>query len=664
MRWVRGAVGGFVAGTLGVAAIGFALPAMVSGEPPALAFLVAALSGVPSVGIGVALLWLRPHNRIGLLLALAGLIAVGLAAADNYLSVAQQLTTNDAGSLPVSAVAVALLQGSWMLYYLPWAWLLLLFPSGRLVHRTDRWLAAALPAIVVLFSVLAALGPVDSAPPEVARDGLIPGADLVAVVLLPLFLAVLVACAVRFKLRYRRAPVAERLQMRWLAAAGVLIPATLVLCWASYLLLRTSDVVMVGLVLIYVMLPAAVAVAVFRAELFDVDRVMANGLVATGLGVVALSVLAAVAGIAGVMIGHESVGLTAAVTAVLLLVMVPVHKRLIRWVDRRLYPTRWQALAAMAALDRDVQVGAAPPEALEGRLRGALGRPGLRLGYLLPGSGVMVNSRCEPVHLGSRAITVVVAGHPVGLIDYGRDPGNEHASGLILDQEVLAVVARSMVPVSLRLELAQALDEVAASRSRILAASYVERQRLERDLHDGAQQRLVALGMALRLAQRHLGTEQQQLHGVLDGAVSELGTVVAEIRQLAHGVRPSSLNAGLPAALEQLCQTAPFPIELQLGRTQGHTIPELVSTTAYFVASEAVANAAKYAQASKIAVTLDHDGATVRLGVTDNGGGGAVLRKGGGLAGLLDRVRDQGGTMNVVSQVGHGTLVEVALPCV
>ncbi|MDD0858536.1 hypothetical protein NHF46_13640 [Arthrobacter alpinus] len=134
------------------------------GEPPALAFLVAALSGVPSVGIGVALLWLRPHNRIGLLLALAGLIAVGLAAADNYLSVAQQLTTDDAGSLPVSAVAVALLQGSWMLYYLPWAWLLMLFPSGRLVHRTDRWLAAALPAIVVLFSVLAALGAVDSAP--------------------------------------------------------------------------------------------------------------------------------------------------------------------------------------------------------------------------------------------------------------------------------------------------------------------------------------------------------------------------------------------------------------------------------------------------------------------------------------------------------------------
>lgn len=650
---------------LGVSALGFALPAMVSGEPPALAILVAALSGVPSLVVGVALLWLRPHNRIGLLLALAGLIAVGLAAADNYLSTAQQLTTDDAGSLPVSGVAVALLQGSWMLYYLPWAWLLLLFPSGRLMRKSDKWLAAALPAIVVLFTVLAALGPVDSPLSHVARAGaLIPGADVLAVLLLPLFLAVLVACAVRFKLRYRRAPVAERLQMRWLAAAGVLIPATLVLCWASYLLLQTSDVVLVGLVLIYVILPAAVAVAVFRAELFDVDRVMATGLVATGLGVVTLSVLAAVAGVAGVVIGQESVGLTSAVTAVLLLVMVPVHKRLVRWVDRRLYPTRWQALAAMVALDRDVQVGAAPPEALEERLRGALGRPGLRLGYLLPGSGAMVNSRCEPVHLGAGAITVMVAGHPVGRIDYGHDPGAERATGLVLDREVLAVVARSMVPVSLRLELAQAVEEVAASRSRILAASYVERQRLERDLHDGAQQRLVALGMALRLAQRHLGTEQHQLHGVLDGAVAELGTVVAEIRQLAHGVRPSSLNAGLPAALAQLCQTAPFPIELQLGRTQGTAIPELVSTTAYFVASEAVANAAKYAQASKIAVSLDHDGATVRIGVTDNGGGGAVLRKGGGLAGLLDRVRAQGGTMNVVSQPGHGTLVEAALPCV
>ncbi|PYG98943.1 hypothetical protein CVV67_17885 [Arthrobacter stackebrandtii] len=150
---------------------------------------------------------------------------------------------------------------------------------------------------------------------------------------------------------------------------------------------------------------------------------------------------------------------------------------------------------------------------------------------------------------------------------------------------------------------------------------------------------------------------------MLDEAVAELGTVVAEIRQLAHGLRPSSLNAGLPAALEELCHTAPFPIDLQVRQNREAAIPDLVGTTAYFVASEAVASAAKYAQASKIAVSLDRDGTTVRIGVTDNGGGGAVLRQDGGLAGLLDRVRAQGGTMNVVSHAGSGTLVEAQLPC-
>lgn len=262
---------------------------------------------------------------------------------------------------------------------------------------------------------------------------------------------------------------------------------------------------------------------------------------------------------------------------------------------------------------------------------------------------------------GPDAMAIILAGNPVGALEFGAARADKRTP----DKDVMAVLARIMEMVRLRLELAAALREVEASRSRILAAGYAERQRLERDLHDGAQQRLVVLGMTLRLAQRHLGGDQQQLSGVLDAAVAELGTAVAELRQLAHGLRPSSLDAGLAAALEHLRNTAPVAVDLDLSRAEhpGAPIPELVGTTAYFIASEAVANAAKHAQAHKVGIALVHDGSMISIGVTDDGVGGALVRAGGGLAGLLDRVSAQGGTLRVVSAAGHGTLVEARLPC-
>lgn len=656
MLWLRAEPVGIVAISAGIAAMGFVVPALAAGEPAAVGPLLSAAAGLPALALGVLLLSLRPLNRVGRLLALAGLISIALAAADNYLLAAA------GGQLPVSAAAVAITQGSWMLYYLPWAWLLLVFPGGTPANRTDRILAVALPAVVVAFNALAALGPVDSPLPQVSRGpALVPGADLAAALLLPLFLFALLACALRFALRFKNAPAGQKVQMRWLAAAGLLVPATLLLCWAGYLLGGSSDVVVVGLGLIYLLLPLAVAVAVLRAELFDVDRALAATLVVTTLGALALGVLAAAAGIAGTALGQASTALTAAITAFLLLVLLPVHKSLVRWVDRRLFPARWRILQAVAALEHDVQAGSSSPEELEGRLRSALGDPQLRVGYVLPGTGTLVSGEGAQMQAGDAPMVLALAGNPVGTVDFaaglpdGRTP----------DKEVTAALARPMEIVRLRLELSRALADVEASRARILAAGYAERRRLERDLHDGVQQRLVALGMSLRLAQRHLGVEQSQLNGVMDGAVAELGTVVADIRQLAHGVRPSSLDDGLPAALEQLCHTAPFPIDLELRNTGDNEtpIPEMVGTTAYFVASEAVANAAKYAQASQIGVCLEHGGGTMRITITDNGGGGAVVRSGGGLAGLLDRVSAQGGRMRVVSRVGQGTLVEAHLPC-
>jgi signal transduction histidine kinase len=169
---------------------------------------------------------------------------------------------------------------------------------------------------------------------------------------------------------------------------------------------------------------------------------------------------------------------------------------------------------------------------------------------------------------------------------------------------------------------------------------------------------LVALGMALRLAQRHL--PDVDVETVMDQAVAELSTAVAELRQIAHGLRPTSLDDGLHAALAALTSKLPVPVILD---GQPAVIAEQVATTAYFVAAEAITNAAKYAQASRIRVRGTQDGSDVAVRVQDDGIGGARARTGSGLAGLADRVAAVGGSLRLSSPAGAGTTLEAVLPC-
>ena len=164
----------------------------------------------------------------------------------------------------------------------------------------------------------------------------------------------------------------------------------------------------------------------------------------------------------------------------------------------------------------------------------------------------------------------------------------------------------------------------------------------------------------MRLAQRHLDDGTVDVDQVLDGAVAEIGTAVVELRQIAHGLRPSSPDDGLAAALENLSRNTPVPVGLDL---QADDLPDDVSTTAYFVASEAVANAVKHAGAGSIAMSVRRCDGAVRVSVRDDGCGGAVARPGSGLAGLRDRVSALGGTLGIRSDPGLGTEVEAVLPC-
>jgi signal transduction histidine kinase len=213
-------------------------------------------------------------------------------------------------------------------------------------------------------------------------------------------------------------------------------------------------------------------------------------------------------------------------------------------------------------------------------------------------------------------------------------------------------------------ELRARLEELRASRARLVEASDTERRRLERDLHDGAQARLVALAMLLGHTRRRVDADpaDPEIGELLDRALGELKTSLAELRELARGIHPPLLTEqGLAPALRSLASRAPVPVTLTAEDRE--RLPGQVEIAAYFVVAEALANVAKYAQATEATVAVRRTNGQVTVDVTDDGVGGADATQGSGLRGLTDRVAALDGTLAVDSPVGGGTRLHVEIPC-
>ena len=210
-------------------------------------------------------------------------------------------------------------------------------------------------------------------------------------------------------------------------------------------------------------------------------------------------------------------------------------------------------------------------------------------------------------------------------------------------------------------ELRARLEELRASRARLVEAGDAERRRLERDLHDGAQSRLVALSLLLGQLRRRIDADDDVV-AMVETAQSELKTSLAELRELARGIHPAMLTErGLAPALVALAERAPLPVEIEAEGAQ--RLPGPVGIATYFVVSEGLANIAKYAHASEAAVTVRRTDAGVTVEITDDGVGGADPTRGSGLRGLADRVAALDGTLSVDSPAGRGTRLSVAIPC-
>jgi signal transduction histidine kinase len=216
--------------------------------------------------------------------------------------------------------------------------------------------------------------------------------------------------------------------------------------------------------------------------------------------------------------------------------------------------------------------------------------------------------------------------------------------------------------VRLDAELQARVEELRASRQRIVKAGVAERRRLERDLHDGAQQRLVSLALTIRMARGRLPDDPRAAGELLDGAGEELRLALAELRELARGIHPAVLSdRGLGAALEALASRAPLPVELSHGSAV--ELPDTVESAAYFVVAEALTNVAKYAEATRATVSVQRVDGVVEVAVSDDGVGGADPARGSGLRGLEDRLSALDGELDIESAAGEGTTVRARIPC-
>lgn len=310
------------------------------------------------------------------------------------------------------------------------------------------------------------------------------------------------------------------------------------------------------------------------------------------------------------------------------------------------------------ASDLVVELQTEGTASLRERLARALGDPTLEIAYRLD-DGRYVDAAGQPLELPQdpdRAVTPLTARgeevaalvHDPALLDEPALVESVRATaGLVLANERLAAEVRSQ------------LAEVRASRSRIVAATDAERRRIERNLHDGAQQRLVTLSLTLGLAASRADAAGSD---VLSRAQDEMEEAIGELRELARGIHPTLLREeGLEAALEALARRTPLPVTVE--GPVGDRLPDAVELAAYFLVSEALTNVVKHAAASEATVHLGREASRLRVVVADNGVGGAHLAADSGLAGLRDRLEALDARLVVVSEPGDGTTISAEIPC-
>jgi signal transduction histidine kinase len=607
-----------------------------------------------STGTGVLIAVRRPAHPVGwLFLALGLSIALGgvLDSYGRYGAVARP------GSVPAAELAAVLGDGIFLVWFVLIALILHLTPTGSAL--TPRWRQAATTTVVAgtlaYSTVLFWPGQLDDAALNAVRSPLaLPGSWEPAFRVVRTTLAILTAvglvlAAMSLVVRFLRSRGTERRQLLWLAIAVVPMPAFVGLAfWAAPDHPVTLSFVTAGFI---GLVPIAAGLSIVRYQLYAVDRILSRAvtyLLVSALLAVTFSVIVTAAGQA---IGDRAGG--SSIPAVLgtlgaVAVAAPAYRGFQQAIDRRFNRRRYDALTRVQDYVHDPDPGVSVEEVL----RQALRVPTLEVMYLAEDGGHWVLADGRHAEPAQDDVPVTRQGRPVARLR--AEEG--------IDRELVRSVAGEATPelenAMLRARISLQLAEVRESRSRIAAASLAERRRLERNLHDGAQQRLLALALELRAAQVN-GTAQRLQEAVVDG-IGALQAAVVELRELANGLHPAILqDAGLGPAIEDLATR--LPVHAELGELDRRFHPE-IEAAAWFIACEGAANAVKHADARRIDLVITARDGVLRVRVTDDGCGGADPR-GSGLRGIADRTEALGGRLSVYSDTSAGTTLIGELPC-
>ncbi|CAN5828969.1 hypothetical protein BH23ACT4_BH23ACT4_05180 [soil metagenome] len=625
----------------------------------------------PRHPIGWTFLWLGFGSSVSAALLLPVVLDFDLGISDGWIS---------GTSAAINTFAVALL--------LPLS--LHLFPDGSVLSPRWRWAAWLTVPVAIVGGVAGLFVGGWGGDPEQAfvlsslYDDLGSLGETMSELFFPLLLVSLVIAGVSIVVRYRRSTGETRKQLQWLAlAGGVLVAVVVIDSFLSGDTAASETVATVMFAASFALIPIAAAVAVLRYRLYDIDLVISRSLMVAALAGFITVIYVAVVGI-GALVGsgdEPSLVLQIVATALVAVLFQPVRRRLRRWADRVVYGQRATPYEVLSAFSR--RAAQTPDESSLVEIAqlvadGTGADPAvvwLRVGDRLhPAASfpsadglepILFNGTGHPPFPADLAVPVVHEGELLGALTVSKPRGEQVTpQDADLVNRLGSGVAVALRNVGLTAELRARLEDLHDSRKRLVTAQDIARQKLERDLHDGAQQELVALKVKLALTRNQaekLGAEKTA--ELLSGLIADADQAVETLRDLARGIYPPLLEAeGLPVALEAQARKASLPVTVHSAGV-GRYEPE-VETAVYFCVLEALTNATRYADAKSVHIRLAETKEVLAFSIEDDGTGfdSGSSAAGSGLAGMADRLDTVRGRLEIDSEPGRGTSVRGAIP--